>query len=231
VGGISPAAPHHPKHRPVDLHCPAAPGALPRLAERAARAGIGPRLSEVQTALRRPERAHRGAPPAPRRPALGDAVRLRRRSGHPIRSRALRRPQGPERPSVPFRLRRNLTQNLIPFFDENSPEARKAEWCACSPSGSRGSRRCGAEGSFACGANRSRRRRTQHRGRGRDKDAQPLRRQRRLLPAANGSSLVFGHPQGRRGARLIAVFIEVCRCRGAGVGLFAGCAPEIPERR
>jgi hypothetical protein len=182
-------------------------------------------------ALRRPGRAHRGAPPAPRRPALGDAVRLRRRSGHPIRSRALRRPQGPERPSVPFRLRRNLTQNLIPFFDENSPEARKAEWCACSPSGSRGSRRCGAEGSFACGANRSRRRRTQHRGRGRDKDAQPLRRQRRLLPAANGSSLVFGRPQGRRGARLIAVFIEVRRCRGAGVGLFTGCAPEIPERR
>jgi hypothetical protein len=48
VGGISLAAPHHPKHRPVDLHGPAAPGALPRLAERAARARIGPRLSRYR---------------------------------------------------------------------------------------------------------------------------------------------------------------------------------------
>lgn len=39
-----------------------------------------------------------------------------------------------------------------------------------------------------------------------------------------GSSLVFGHPQGPTGARLIAELIEVLRRRGGGVGLFTGCA-------
>jgi len=38
-----------------------------------------------------------------------------------------------------------------------------------------------------------------------------------------GSSLVFGHPQGPTGARLIAELIEVLRRRG-GVGLLTGCA-------
>jgi len=39
-----------------------------------------------------------------------------------------------------------------------------------------------------------------------------------------GSSLVFGHPQGPTGARLIAELIEVLRRRGGGTGLFTGCA-------
>lgn len=39
-----------------------------------------------------------------------------------------------------------------------------------------------------------------------------------------GSSLVFGHPQGPTGARLIAELIEILRRRGGGVGLFTGCA-------
>jgi acetyl-CoA acetyltransferase family protein len=39
-----------------------------------------------------------------------------------------------------------------------------------------------------------------------------------------GSSLVFGHPQGPTGARLIAELIETLRRRGGGVGLFTGCA-------
>jgi len=39
-----------------------------------------------------------------------------------------------------------------------------------------------------------------------------------------GSSLVFGHPQGPTGARLIAELIELLRRRGGGVGLFTGCA-------
>lgn len=39
-----------------------------------------------------------------------------------------------------------------------------------------------------------------------------------------GSSLIFGHPQGPTGARLIAELIEVLRRRGGGVGLFTGCA-------
>jgi len=39
-----------------------------------------------------------------------------------------------------------------------------------------------------------------------------------------GCSLVFGHPQGPTGARLIAEMIEQLRMRGGGVGLFTGCA-------
>jgi acetyl-CoA C-acetyltransferase len=39
-----------------------------------------------------------------------------------------------------------------------------------------------------------------------------------------GSSLVYGHPQGPTGARLIAELIETLRLRGGGVGLFTGCA-------
>jgi acetyl-CoA acetyltransferase family protein len=40
----------------------------------------------------------------------------------------------------------------------------------------------------------------------------------------NGSSLIFGHPQGPTGARLIAEAIEEARLRGGGYILFAGCA-------
>jgi acetyl-CoA acetyltransferase family protein len=39
-----------------------------------------------------------------------------------------------------------------------------------------------------------------------------------------GSSLVFGHPQGPTGARLIAEMVEELRLRGGGMGLFTGCA-------
>ena len=39
-----------------------------------------------------------------------------------------------------------------------------------------------------------------------------------------GSSLIFGHPQGPTGARLIAELIEQLRLRGGGTGLFTGCA-------
>lgn len=39
-----------------------------------------------------------------------------------------------------------------------------------------------------------------------------------------GSSLIFGHPQGPTGARLIAELIEMLRRRGGGTGLFTGCA-------
>jgi acetyl-CoA acetyltransferase family protein len=39
-----------------------------------------------------------------------------------------------------------------------------------------------------------------------------------------GSSLIFGHPQGPTGARLIAEMIEELRLRGGGTGLFTGCA-------
>ncbi len=41
---------------------------------------------------------------------------------------------------------------------------------------------------------------------------------------AHGSSLVFGHPQGPTGTRLIAQLIETLRERGGGTGLFTGCA-------
>ena len=40
----------------------------------------------------------------------------------------------------------------------------------------------------------------------------------------DGSSLVFGHPQGPTGAPLIAEMIEQLRLRGGGMGLFTGCA-------
>jgi acetyl-CoA C-acetyltransferase len=39
-----------------------------------------------------------------------------------------------------------------------------------------------------------------------------------------GSSLIFGHPQGPTGARLIAELIEQLHLRGGGIGLFTGCA-------
>ena len=39
-----------------------------------------------------------------------------------------------------------------------------------------------------------------------------------------GSSLIFGHPQGPTGARLVAEMIEELRLRGGGIGLFTGCA-------
>ena len=41
---------------------------------------------------------------------------------------------------------------------------------------------------------------------------------------ANGSSLVYGHPQAPTGTRGIAELIEVLRRRGGGTGLFTGCA-------
>jgi acetyl-CoA C-acetyltransferase len=41
---------------------------------------------------------------------------------------------------------------------------------------------------------------------------------------ANGSSMIFGHPQGPTGLRSIAELIEELRIRGGGVGLFTGCA-------
>ena len=40
----------------------------------------------------------------------------------------------------------------------------------------------------------------------------------------NGSSLIFGHPQGPTGARLIAEGCEEARQNGGGHVLFAGCA-------
>lgn len=39
-----------------------------------------------------------------------------------------------------------------------------------------------------------------------------------------GCSLVYGHPQGPTGLRLIAELIETLHARGGGVGLFTGCA-------
>lgn len=39
-----------------------------------------------------------------------------------------------------------------------------------------------------------------------------------------GSSLIFGHPQGPTGTRLIVELIHTLAERGGGVGLFAGCA-------
>jgi acetyl-CoA C-acetyltransferase len=39
-----------------------------------------------------------------------------------------------------------------------------------------------------------------------------------------GCSLVYGHPQGPTGLRLIAELIEALRARGGGTGLFTGCA-------
>ena len=39
-----------------------------------------------------------------------------------------------------------------------------------------------------------------------------------------GSSLVFGHPQGPTGMRLIIELIEELHILGGGYGLFVGCA-------
>jgi acetyl-CoA acetyltransferase family protein len=47
----------------------------------------------------------------------------------------------------------------------------------------------------------------------------PLERMNRF-----GSSLVYGHPQGPTGMRLVVELIEALRRRGGGVGLFTGCA-------
>jgi acetyl-CoA acetyltransferase len=40
----------------------------------------------------------------------------------------------------------------------------------------------------------------------------------------HGSSLVFGHPQGPTGMRLVIELIEELVDRGGGYGLFSGCA-------
>jgi acetyl-CoA acetyltransferase len=39
-----------------------------------------------------------------------------------------------------------------------------------------------------------------------------------------GCSLIWGHPQGPTGMRLIMELIEELVLRGGGYGLFAGCA-------
>jgi acetyl-CoA acetyltransferase len=39
-----------------------------------------------------------------------------------------------------------------------------------------------------------------------------------------GSSLIYGHPQGPTGMRLIIELIEELVLKGGGYGLFAGCA-------
>ena len=39
-----------------------------------------------------------------------------------------------------------------------------------------------------------------------------------------GSSLIFGHPQGLTGMRLIIELIEELALLGGGYGLFTGCA-------
>jgi acetyl-CoA acetyltransferase family protein len=40
----------------------------------------------------------------------------------------------------------------------------------------------------------------------------------------HGSSLIFGHPNGPTGARLVVELLHTLRERGGGVGLFTGCA-------
>ena len=49
---------------------------------------------------------------------------------------------------------------------------------------------------------------------------------RRRSPAFNnyGSSLIYGHPQGPTGTRLIIEAIEELALKGGGNGLFVGCA-------
>jgi acetyl-CoA acetyltransferase len=39
-----------------------------------------------------------------------------------------------------------------------------------------------------------------------------------------GCSLIYGHPQGPTGTRLIMELIEELAMKGGGRGLFAGCA-------
>ena len=39
-----------------------------------------------------------------------------------------------------------------------------------------------------------------------------------------GSSLIFGHPQGPTGMRLVIELIEELEMKGGGYGLFTGCA-------
>ena len=39
-----------------------------------------------------------------------------------------------------------------------------------------------------------------------------------------GCSLIYGHPQGPTGARLIVELLHTLRLRGGGIGLFTGCA-------
>ena len=40
----------------------------------------------------------------------------------------------------------------------------------------------------------------------------------------NGSPLVYGHPQGPTGMRVIVEMIEEIAMKGGGYGLFSGCA-------
>ncbi len=40
----------------------------------------------------------------------------------------------------------------------------------------------------------------------------------------HGSPLIYGHPQGPTGTRLIVELIEELALRGGGYGLFSGCA-------
>ena len=41
---------------------------------------------------------------------------------------------------------------------------------------------------------------------------------------AYGCSLIYDHPQGPTGARLIVELLHTLRLRGGGIGLFTGCA-------
>src|SRR6266487_1250173 len=41
---------------------------------------------------------------------------------------------------------------------------------------------------------------------------------------AYGCSLIYGHPQGPTGARLVVELLHTLRLRGGGIGLFTGCA-------
>jgi acetyl-CoA C-acetyltransferase len=41
---------------------------------------------------------------------------------------------------------------------------------------------------------------------------------------AYGCSLIYGHPQGPTGARLIVELLHTLRLRGGGIGLYTGCA-------
>lgn len=45
----------------------------------------------------------------------------------------------------------------------------------------------------------------------------------------HGCSLVYGHPQGPTGARLIVELLHTLRRRGGGVGLFTGCAAAVND--
>jgi Thiolase, C-terminal domain len=61
---------------------------------------------------------------------------------------------------------------------------------------------------------------------GRSTDAELVRQTGVPLDRMNlhGCSLVYGHPQGPTGARLIVELLHTLWRRGGGVGLFTGCA-------